>query len=439
MKKKWVIQILLLITTAQALMFAQATQQPVVLDIAMVEALVISNNVEYKIAQMNFAQAKREKNSMWNEFLPTVNASVATNSSADTAGYDPWTATMRLDAVLDLSGWVWMSMIKTQRDYETGAITYELAQQKLITGARTAFYNLLLSEEKLMLARETTEVARGNMQQKQRNFNSGMAQQLDLLNAQVTFENESNRYEESRTKHEELIMSFKHLLGLPLTQPIELKGSIDVDTVPFNAQRLIAAFKGRDLAVLEALAQQDAQAWQTWERHAQQFLRPFAKASYAYFGPTTTSNEHLNNNLTLTLGVNMSLDAMLPYSKSGLSLWAQRDALKEKTMMTEDQLVQNEIAIINQANKLNDISSRMTSLNNAVRVSQTALDLTITGFRQGVRTQLEVDTAINNRNVAQINLSEARFNYFNALQQLSIITNQSIYSLLRFARLTNTQ
>ncbi len=439
MKKKWVIQLLILVATAQGLLFAQPSQSATVIDVAMVEALVISNNVNYKIAQMSYAKAKRERNSMWNEFLPTVEATVATNSFTDQVGNDPWTGTVRLDATLDLSGWVWMSMIKTQRDYETGAITYELRQQQLITGSKTAFYALLLSEESLELARESTGVSRAAMQQAQRNFNSGLAQQLDLLNAQVSFENQSNRYEQERTAHEERVMSFKHLLGLPLDQPIQLSGSINVDTVPFNPGRLIAAFKGRDLEVLQAMAEEDALAWQVWQSHARAFLNPFARVSYTYFSPSDASNASRNNNVTLTLGVSMSLDAMIPYSKNGLNLWAQRDTLKQKTMLTEDQLVQNEIAIINQANKLNDISSRMTSLNNAARVSQTALDLTITGFRQGVRTQLEVDTAINSRNVAQLNLSSARFDYFQALQQLSIITNQPVHTLLRFARMTSIQ
>lgn len=439
MKTNWVTKhILIMMAILPSLLFAQTESQPTIIDVAMVEALVISNNVNYKIAQMNFAKAQRERNSMWNEFLPSTSATIASQSYTDQVGNDPWTPTVRLDATLDLSGWVWMSMVKTQRDYETGSITYELAQQRLITGSRTAFYALLLSEETTMLARESAEVSRAAMQQAQRNFNSGMIQQLDLLNAQVSFENQSNSYEQTRTTHEEQIMSFKHLLGLPLGQPIELKGAIDVDTVPFNSTRLIAAFKGRDLEVLQALAEEDAMAWQVWEAHAQSFLRPFARASYTYFSPTTVDNVNRNNNITFTLGVNMNLDAMLPYSKKGLSLWAARDSMKQKTMMNEDHLVKNEIAIINQANKLNDISSRMTSLNNAARVSQTALDLTVTGFRQGVRTQLEVDTAINSRNVAQINLSRARFDYFQALQQLSIITDQSIHSLLRFARLTNS-
>lgn len=52
-------------------------------------------------------------------------------------------------------------------------------------------------------------------------------------------------------------------------------------------------------------------------------------------------------------------------------------------------------------------------------------------------TQLELDQALIRWNEAQLNLVSAKFDYFRALQELSITTGQSPSSLMNFARTNN--
>ncbi|NIZ41129.1 TolC family protein [Entomospira entomophila] len=429
--------------------FAQ-TSGALYVDEAMIETLIISNNVSFKAIQTRYEQAKRARNSMWNEFLPQVSAGVSSNrvygpdgllAHGNTTG--GWVSSVNFGARLDLTSWVWMGMLKTQYEFEAGELSYAHAKQQLISNGLIAFYGIMLERDSLQLRADGVKIAQEAYQQSLNRFNNGVAQQLEMLNAEVSYQNQNNQYEQAKISFEQSLLSFKQILGIPLDQEIILVGSIDIETYRFDTDQTITAFSGQNLALQQALKQQIANEWNLWFNHASATFRPFVSLDYSaqyssnpmtHLTPTPSK---ARNSFSLTIGFTMQLDAFLPWSKTGLSLWQARDGFKLQALQNEDDTITNEREIIVATEKINNIVSRLTILQNAASVSARALELTRISFEQGMSTQLELDQALIRWNEAQLNLVSAKFDYFRALQELSITTGQSPSSLMNFARTTN--
>lgn len=439
-----------------ALLVNQIFAQPeniLFIDETGVEAFIMSNNINLKGAQIQFNHAKRSRDNMWNEFMPKIEAGVRSNrvygpnqalfAHGNASG--GWFNALTFNAFLDLSSWVWMGMLKTQYQYEAGELSYEHAKQQLKANGLIFFYSLLLSRENLNLVESSTRIAHEAYQQSLRLYNNGILQQLDLLDAEVSYQNQKNQYEQLRINYEQSILEFKQLLGIPLSQDIVLLGNINIETYSFDTEQMLHAFSGKNLAIQQAFKQQIANEWDLWFNHATAAFRPFVSLDYSA-QYTTTPLSHLRlssnslrpiNSLSFTLGFTMQLDSILPWSKTGLNLWQARDQFRYKTMENEEALITNEREIINQTEQLNNIVERLVLLSNTASVSERALELTSIGYNQGVRTQLELDQSLIRRNEARLNLAKAKFEYFKSLQELSVITGQSSTSLINFARVNN--
>ncbi|NIZ18976.1 TolC family protein [Entomospira culicis] len=435
-----------------ASLFAQSSEA-IFLDEARVETLIISNNINVKGIQIQFDQAKRARDHMWNEFLPQISAGVSSNrvygyNQALLAHSNPtggWVNQVTFGAQLNLTSWVWMGMLKTQYEYEAGELSFEHAKQQIISSGLITFYSLLLSQERLNLLADSVRVAQEAYQQSSRLYNNGMVQQLDLLNAEVSYQNQLNQYEQALIDYQEAELSFKQMLGIAFDQDVVLLGSVDLEPNKFDIDRTLAAFSGANLAIQQALKQQLANEWGLWYSHAAQTFTPFVRLDYAaQYNTSPLSHAGLvstslmpRNSFSLTLGFSMNLDAMLPWSKTGQSLWKQREGFYYQALKNDEDIITNEREIINQTQQINNIVERLLILQNAANVSERALELTTQGYNLGVRNQIELDQALISRNQARLNLAVAKFDYFRALQELSVTTGQNPSTLMNFARGTS--
>ncbi|NIZ46437.1 TolC family protein [Entomospira nematocerorum] len=448
-KSLWLTLALFCFAPTLSSIFAQ-TSGALYVDEAMIETLIVSNNVNFKAIQTQYEQAKRARNNMWNEFLPQISVGVASNRVYGPEGLlahgnisGGWVNGVSFGARLDLTSWVWMGMLKTQYEYEAGELSYAHAKQQLISNGLIAFYGIILERDSLQLRADGVRISQEAYEQSLNRFNNGVAQQLEMLNAEVSYQNQNNQYEQAKISFEQSLLSFKQLLGIPLDQDIILVGNINIETYRFDIDQTLNAFSGQNLALQQALKQQIANEWNLWFNHASATFRPFVSLDYsAQYTSNPVSHMVPNaskarNSFSLTLGFSIQLDAFLPWSKTGLSLWQARDGFKIQAMKNEDQAITNEREIIASTEKINNIVSRLAILENAARVSARALELTRISFEQGMSTQLELDQALIRWNEAQLNLVSAKFDYFRALQELSITTGQSPSSLMNFARTNN--
>lgn len=451
------IQFSVLFLAAQALFAQQPTdgQTPRRIDEAMVETLLIANNFGYQSAKIAYEQAKRERNSVWNNLFPSLSGTVGVSngnkgltshaSSNSTSG--EWVTSIGFAASLNISAWVEMSIFQTFKDYDAGKMSFAAAKKSALDSGKKLFYSLILQRENLNNTAESLDLTRRNYQQAQANFNNGLSQRLDMLNAQVQYQNSQNTYQQALTAYEGNLLSFKQLIGIDVHQPIELDGQITVQPARFNAQDLASRYAGNSYTFKETEAKLASLRWQTIQQHLN-LVSPFVQLDYNLNRVNYNKNGNLypsmvtngqNPNMwkdtaSVTIGVKAQFDGMLPWSKTGISLWELRDSYKISKMSMENDKITNEVEIINQANKLNDIQGRMAVLENAANVSQQALQLTVNGYNQGLRTQLEVTSAINERNTARYNLLSAQYDYYSALLDLSAATGTGENTLQNEAR-----
>jgi outer membrane protein TolC len=100
------------------------------------------------------------------------------------------------------------------------------SQHDTVYNTKRSFYGYLLAEEFVVVAEEAVEVAEKHFQNVKSLYEVGMASKFDLLRSEVELANLKPQLIRARNSLKIAGLSFKTLLGLDLSQPVEVKGEL---------------------------------------------------------------------------------------------------------------------------------------------------------------------------------------------------------------------
>lgn len=120
------------------------------------------------------------------------------------------------------------------------------SQHNTVFNTKRAFYGVLLAREFVKVAEEAVEVAENHFHNVQSLYEVGMASKFDLLRSEVEFANLKPQLIKARNRLNIAELSLKILLGLDLSQPIEIKGDLSYQPAAPNLEEcLIQALQNR--------------------------------------------------------------------------------------------------------------------------------------------------------------------------------------------------
>lgn len=422
-----------------------APLQPLTIDETMLEMLVITNNFDYKKAKINYSQSARSLQGVWNDFFPSITGTAQLGYKVDNLlldngvglQQDQWRSSVGLTAEVNLTAWVFLSILKTTADYNVGKINFESARKKVLDAAKKTFHTLILNKKLLELQDSTVKLAMANYRQAVSRYNSGLIQRVDMISTQVELENQRNSYEQQKTKYENDLLAFKLVVGIPLEQPINLMGEITIDPRLLDGDYIVKNYLDTSPNVRLAQATVWSNRWQTYYQHLN-IVSPFASVGYTTSNPYSgfsamTSSNNWADGTYATFGVKIQFDSFFPWSKNGLTLWQLRDNFILSKEDAKVQRVQAHIDITNAVNTVNNTQHNIRSLRLAYNLSEENLSLIITGYHRGVRDFVEVQQATQSRSTALSNYLKAQLDYYSALLDLSYLTNSDITEILEVA------
>lgn len=420
-----------------------ASAEPLTIDEAMLEMLVITNNFDYKKAKINYSQSARSIQGVWNDFFPTISGVAQMGYKIDSlllnSGNtgDQWKTNLGVTAEINLTAWVFFNILQTTADYNVGKITFESARKQILDTARKTFHNLILSKKLLELQESTVRLALANYRQAVSRYKSGLIQRVDMISTQVELENQKNEYEKQKTQYEKDVLGFKLIVGVPLDQIIILTGEITIDASFLDSNYLIANYLDVSPNVRLAQATVWSNRWNTYYQHFN-IITPFAQVGYASSNPYSSFSSILpsdqwGDGAYATFGIKFQLDSLFPWSKNGLSLWKLRDNFIISKEDAKQSRIQAHIDIVNAVNTVNNTQNNIRSLRLAYNLSEENLSLIVKGYLSGVRDFVEVQQATQSRSTALSNYLRAQIDYYSALLDLSYLTNSDITEILEVA------
>ncbi len=285
-----------------------------------------------------------------------------------------------------------------------------------VFNAKAAFYGFLLAKDFVRVAEEAVEVAEKHFKNVQRLYEVGMASKFDLLRSEVELANLKPQLIKSRNNLNIAELNLKTLLGLDLSQPIEIRGELKFELFEPDLEASI----NKALMKRPELSQMGYQKKMAGEmlRSARASRLPTVALSGTYnywadrlnFKEETWQNYYaINVALTIPVFNGFSTAAKVAQSKAMIrELEFLKKGLEDRVKFEVRQ------ALL----RLNEAKESLLSQEKNVEQAEESLRIAEINFAEGMITTLDVSSVQAALTQAKTNYSQALYDYVMSLAQL---------------------
>ncbi len=289
--------------------------------------------------------------------------------------------------------------------------TIRLSRQETIFRVKQAFYSHLLAREGVKVAEESFSLAEGFLKNVRNLYEVGMASKLDLLQAEVRVANLKPQVIRAKNSLEVSLLGLKTAVGIDLETPVEVEGELAF--VPLETDT--------DSAVAEALARRPELLGLDYQSRMAGEMLKIARAAHlptlAIGGAYNLWADRFNfnrgtwqNYYSISLVLNLPIfngfttQARIAQSKAALrEIEWNRKGLGETVKFEVRQAV---LSYEQARETLFSLEKNVEQALEAVRIAEL-------NYSEGLATNLDVTSA-------QLALTQARVNYFQALYDCAI-------------------
>lgn len=353
----------------------------------------------------------------WNAFLPSLSLGATFRNTHDLAGgSNSDRIGNSFDASAGLSLTLTSGVVETRKQLglfrDAANLSLLNEEAKTERDVKVAYYFLLADRDALELADGDIALAKRQAEFVRKNYESGLASELELLQSRYTVASGEPKIDEARRAFRQSCREFALLLGIEPSGDIELTDRLEADPRPVRLSEPVEAYVERGYAVQAA-------------RTAVEIARSERRAGLlTRRGPTVSLSEsigianldegfHAPETGTFTLSVAIPLNGYVPGSKEWLSGQEQETVIRQ----TEISLAQ---ARRESLSRIHGLIERVDGLFRAIelaamneRLAERTHELSGQGYRAGLVTQTEHD-------IARQRLLEARLVAVTAAYQYKI-------------------
>ncbi|MFP4491074.1 MAG: TolC family protein, partial [Spirochaetaceae bacterium] len=337
---------------------------------------------------------------------------------------------------LTLNAALFKAIEATRKEWQAEEISYEQAEAKLEKEVKKSFYNLLLMQEQRKLQVEQIETARERYEQARINYQSGLGPELTVLDAQVAYENQKPALKEMDLGYRQALQGFKMNLGIDLEREISLEGSIEADPVQLDVEELVSRYMGRRYDVRSLLANIDTMEDQYTANKLRavtptlslglNFDPSFQEDPWEnpWFSDISKDWDQRSGMFRLTIA--MSLEGLLPFSKTQVGLRELEDNIGKMRIGLQQAMRGAEMEISNTVDQIEKSRDTLETLQLNVRRAERAYELAEEAYNVGSKELLEVKDAQDELQKARFEVLKEQYNYVSALLDLEHAINASV-------------
>jgi outer membrane protein len=305
-----------------------------------------------------------------------------------------------------------------QAKYGLRSTEEAVRQSRHITvfNAKKAFYGYLLVQDFVKVAEEAVEVAEKHLKNVRNLYDVGMASKFDLLRSEVQVANLKPQLIRARNNSKIAELSLKTLLGLDLSQPIEIKGQLTYEPFEPDLDESVskAVQKRPEIGQLRYQKQMAGQALKL--ARASNLPSLAVAATYNFWADqfnfrkdTWQSFYTVNLVLTLPLFNGFATSARVAQSKA---------MIKELDFNQKGLLDVIEFEVRQAILSLQEAKESLFSQEKNVEQAQESLRIAELNFSEGLATTLDISSAQAALSQAKTNYSQALYDYVISLAEL---------------------
>ncbi len=416
---------------AVASVFGAAAQMRLSLDAAI--ELALSENPTIRIAEMEVARYDYVKRQTWGTLLPQVALNGQINhtfikqnmSKGFSLGGDQYTTISgAVEATMPLFAPAVYRTLKMNDTQMAAAVEAARASRvDLVAEVRKAFYNSLLAEQSLAVLLESQATVQRTVDDTELQYRNGLMSEYDLLTAQVQLSNLKPTIIQTENSIAVAKRLLKMYLSIPETVDIEVEGHLDAlrDAVLEGTDGLSTdVSENTDLRALELqeellfrqLRVANAGRWPTVGLFGNFTLSGNNMGSFNFQDMSVVQDGYYWQN-PLYAGVQLSVPLFAGLTKMNRSrelknqlaqIGEQRDYLRR----------QIDVQVRSALNDLVTARETMFAQERTVEQARKAYGISDTRYRAGAGTILELNSAQLAQTQAQLNFSQAIYDYLMA-------------------------
>ena len=392
--------------------------------------LALSENPTVKVADMEVARYDYVRRQTWGSLLPQLTASgnyprsiVKSEMRGGLSFGADNTFALQGDLTLPLfapSVYRTLKMNDAQR-----AAAVEAARSSridLVAEVRKAFYNILLAEQSLAVLRESEATVQRTVDDTQVQYDHGLMSEYDLLTAQVQLSNLRPTILQTENSIKLAKLMLKMYLSIPEQVEIEVEGSLDAlrGEVLAGTDGLTAdVSRNSSLRMLELQEELLRRSLRAANAGRLPTLAAFGTASWTgndmepFMGFGSGDDSRYFWTHPISVGVQLSVPVF-----AGLTRMNRSRELKNQIAQTSLQRTyarqQLDVQVRSALNDLLTARETMFAQELTVEQARKAYRISDTRYRAGAGTILELNSAQLSQTQAQLNYSQAIYDYLSA-------------------------
>lgn len=395
--------------------FAFADENIIELSLEDAVKSALENNVSIKQSEISLDAKKRESDYSWNSISPSISGTGRYSKNIPGTSDDKASLSAGISLSATLSPSVYTSAKNAGLSYSQQQLSYQNDLRSVELNVRKNYYSLLYKIEEISLKEKSLETSKNQYESNLAKYKRGTLSRLDVLSAQVSYQNDQLELKSLNAEMENSIASFKQLVGLPQDAKISLSGSfenilnlknISIEGMELNSFSIESLQKQIDSAKNSLLASRFTA------------YGPSLSASYSYNYSSIDGGSNWDDNGTLSLQASIPLDGFLPWSNSSLNVQSKKDSVKSLELELEDAKTSLEVNISTLMNKINQCLENIALRKSSIELAQTTYEMTLESYSHGTKDLLSLQTASDNLLSAKVNLISEAYNLICAVLDL---------------------
>ena len=392
--------------------------------------LAYRNNLNLQTTMIDLKTAQRNADTVWNIFLPKVNASLTHGGSTGPfiSSSDLNTRTsLGLSVNLMLNPSMKEQMEAAKLAYSVQSVTLEQGRAALKRDVTKSFYYLLMEKQNLLLQQANLDLANKQYEEMQLKYENSFASELELLSSKLSYESLKPSYTQTKNSYDSAMLSFKMLLGLDLDEELTIEGEVPSTGFSLDLEQL-KAFLARNynLALLDLnlASLENSKALQSKAALMPSLsLSSTYGISFAYPKPVSISSlfpapDQWTDTTQYSITVSIPLDGHIAGSQTQVSLAKMQDAI-DKLLITRVQTSkQLEQALIARISNISAITEQFGVAQANLALTEKVFGMTMTQYEEGYKGYLEVEKIQGDLLKAQQNMLGLQYQYVTALVDL---------------------
>ena len=409
--------------------------------------LALSENPTVKVAEMEVQRYDYVKRQTWGNLLPQISASGSYTRSivkSEMRGGISFGADNTFAVQGDLSlplfaPSVYRTLKMNDAQMATAVEAARASRIDLTAEVKKAFYNILLAEQSLAVLRESEATVQRTVDDTQVQYKHGLASEYDLLTAQVQLSNLKPTILQTENSIKLAKLMLKMYLSIPEDVEIEVVGELDAlrDDVLAGTDGLTTdVTDNSDLRSLELQEEVLRRSLKAANAGRMPTLAAFGSASYTgndmepfnFGGAAATDDSRYFWTHPISVGLQLSVPIFSGLTKMNRSR-ELKNQISPQNVRKRPVLVYGRDSVIavdaedcaridvQVRSALNDLlTARETMYAQKLTVEQAckAYKISDTRYRAGAGTILELNSAQLSQTQAQLNCSQAIYDYLSA-------------------------